>query len=92
LQEIGMVSLYGRLENIRGDDFVSLRSLVPTLSYRIDENELTLDLTVTPEGFGDYVVGGRGSRPEKLEYREDTYRLSQLLGQREQFQIPRYVY
>ena len=72
LQEIGMVSLNGRHEIIRGDDYVSLRSLVPTLSYRIDENELTLDLTVTPEGFGDYVVAGRGSRPEKLEYREDT--------------------
>jgi len=72
LQSVGMASVTGRKETIGGDSFVSLRSLAPMLLFDVNEKDLALDLTLTPEAFGAHVFSGRDFRPEKMEYREDT--------------------
>ncbi|MBM4297939.1 MAG: fimbrial biogenesis outer membrane usher protein, partial [Deltaproteobacteria bacterium] len=72
LRELGMVSVNGRQETIRGERYVSLRSLAPVVSYVIDHNDLTVDMTFAPEAFGEYVIAGNENRPQKIEYRENT--------------------
>ena len=72
LQAAGMALVNGPRESIRGESYVSLRSLAPSLSFSIDEKELALDLTVSPDLFGEHTIALSGPRPEKLEHREDT--------------------
>lgn len=71
LKAIGMVAVHGQQEKIRGEDFVSLRSLQPTLVFGVNEKALALDLTITPDAFGDHVIAGASNRPAKIEYPED---------------------
>jgi outer membrane usher protein len=72
LRELGMVSVNGRQEIVRGESYVSLRSLAPIVSYVIDHEQLAVDMTFAPEAFGEYVIAGNENRPQKMEYREDT--------------------
>ncbi len=71
LRELGMSAAIGRQEIIRGEPYVTLRSLAPLVSYVVNEHDLTVDLTFAPEAFGEYVIAGNENRPEKMEYRED---------------------
>ncbi len=72
LKAIGMVSVNGRQEKIRGEEYVSLRSLQPTLSFGVNEKTLALELTITPDAFGEHIIAGATHRPAKLEYPENT--------------------
>jgi outer membrane usher protein len=71
LRALGMVSVNGSQETVRGESYVSLRSLAPIVSYVIDHEQLAVDMTFAPEAFGEYVIAGNQNRPEKMEYRED---------------------
>src|SRR5262245_14308667 len=71
LQSVGMAAVKGQQETMAGESFVSLRSLAPALLFVVNDKELALDLTLTPDAFGANVVSGRDYRPEKMEYRED---------------------
>ena len=72
LQAVGMAAVKGRQEAIFGEYFVSLRSLAPSLLFAVNDPELALDLTLTPDAFSEHVVSGRDYRPEKMQHREDT--------------------
>lgn len=72
LQSVGMVVIDGRKETIAGESYVSLRSLAPSLTFGINDSDLSFDLTLVPEVFGAHVLSGRDYRPAKLEHREDT--------------------
>jgi len=72
LKAIGMVSINGQRETLRGEEYVSLRSLQPALIFGVNEKALALDLTITPDAFGEHVIAGALNRPPKLEYPETT--------------------
>jgi outer membrane usher protein len=72
LRNAGMLAVTGRQQVFRGESYVSLRSLAPLVSYTLDENSLILDLTLTPEAFGENILSGKDNRPEKMEFREAT--------------------
>jgi outer membrane usher protein len=72
LRNAGMLAVNGRQQIFRGESYVSLKSLAPSVSYRIDENSLTIDLTLTPEAFGENILSGTDNRPKKMEYSEAT--------------------
>ena len=67
---------FGRMrqapEPIEGSDAVSLKSLAPLLTYVLDQNNLTLDLTVQPALFKPHVVETRVPRPTDLVYSRDN--------------------
>ncbi|HEX9163807.1 MAG TPA: fimbria/pilus outer membrane usher protein [Thermoanaerobaculia bacterium] len=66
---------FGRLVHvpapIEGEDAVSLKSLSPLLTYVLNQENLTLDLTVKPELLQPTVVEGRTARPTDIEYARD---------------------
>jgi outer membrane usher protein FimD/PapC len=72
LKAIGMVSINGRRETLRGEEYVSLSSLQPALSFGVNEKTLALDLTIAPDAFGEHVIAGASNRPAKLEYPENN--------------------
>ncbi|GAC1395137.1 MAG: hypothetical protein NVSMB68_12160 [Thermoanaerobaculia bacterium] len=66
---------FGRLrlapKPIEGAEAVSLKSLAPLLTYVVDQDNLTLDLTVQPALFKPHVVETRVQRPSDLVYARD---------------------
>lgn len=71
LENAGIVGFQGQREQIRGEQYVSLRSLEPKLAYQINETDLSLDLTVSPSLLGLNVISSNQDRPEKIDYRQN---------------------
>ena len=68
----GIVRIEGTVEEVRGERFVSLRSLAPGILYQLDRDGLRVELTVHPEFLSGQVESQFGSRaPEGIVYTRD---------------------
>jgi outer membrane usher protein len=72
LEEAGLRSVVGRRENIRGDEYVLLNSLAPQVTFKIDERDLALSLTVQPSLLGHNILEMQANKPRDIIYSEDT--------------------
>ena len=72
LERAGLVSLSGEQSAIRGVNYLSLSSLANVLTFKVNDEQLSLDLTVQPIALGTNVINFQGSRPAKIEYRAET--------------------
>jgi outer membrane usher protein len=72
LQKAGLRAFTGRRDTVGGEEFVSLRSLAPDVTFSVDEIELRLSLTASPDLMGLTVRDLRSAAPPGLVYREDT--------------------
>jgi outer membrane usher protein len=72
LQQAGLRGFTGQRETINGQAVVSLTSLAPGVAFSIDEVELRLALTVTPELLGRTVRDLFSGAPANMVYRKDT--------------------
>jgi outer membrane usher protein len=72
LQKAGLRGFAGRRDTVGGDEFVSLRSLAPNVSFSVDEIDLRLTLTASPELLGLTVRDLWSGAPADLVYRKDT--------------------
>lgn len=58
-------------KQFEGNDFISLRSLGPKITYRFDENDLVVSLTLPPELFQANVVNMGIAAPSGVAYPHD---------------------
>ena len=72
LQKAGLRGFAGRRDTIGGDELVSLTSLAPSVTFTVDEIDLRLTLTASPELLGLTVRDLWSGRPANLIYRKDT--------------------
>jgi outer membrane usher protein len=66
------VARRGRREFIEGREYVSLASLSPALSFRMDEQELALNLHTDPSMLPATKIDLRPTAPAGIDYRRDT--------------------
>lgn len=72
LQKAGLRGFAGRRETLGGEELVSLTSLAPGVTFAVDEIELRLTLTASPELLGLTVRDLWSGAPANLVYRKDT--------------------
>jgi len=72
LEQAGLHGFSGRQKVVDGESYVSLQSLVPAVSYKFDENALTLSLTAQPGLLGTSVVNLGNQQPEGVVYNKNT--------------------
>jgi outer membrane usher protein len=72
LQKAGLQGFAGRRDSVGGDEVVSLTSLAPSVAFAVDEIELRLTLTVSPDLLGLTVRDLWSGAPDNLVYRKDT--------------------
>jgi outer membrane usher protein len=72
LQKAGLRGFSGRRDTIGGQELVSLASLEPNVTFSVDEIELRLTLTATPELLGETVRDLWSGAPANLVFRKDT--------------------
>ena len=68
----GLRGFAGRRDSLGGQEFVSLASLAPDVTFSVDELELRLTLTASPELLGRTVRDLWNGAPPGLVYRRDT--------------------
>jgi outer membrane usher protein len=68
LAEAGLRAVSGLREMIQADNYVSLKSLAPLVSFAINERDLTLRLTAQPSLLGSAVFEFQSERPSDLRY------------------------
>jgi outer membrane usher protein len=72
LQNAGLRGFEGHRDTLGGQELVSLLSLSPKVSFSIDEIDLRLTLTATPDLLGRTVRDLWSRAPADLVYRKDT--------------------
>jgi hypothetical protein len=72
LEAAGIKSFAGRREHILGDDYVLLNSLAPQVTFKLDDRDLTLSLTVQPSLLGYNLLEMQPNKPPDIVYSEDT--------------------
>jgi outer membrane usher protein len=72
LETAGLKSFAGRRENISGDDYVLLNSLAPQVSFKLNDRDLTLNLTAQPAVLGYNLLEIQPNKPPDIVYSEDT--------------------
>jgi outer membrane usher protein len=72
LEKAGLVSPSGEQSAIRGVNYLSLSSLANVLSFKVNDEQLSLDLTVQPVALGANVIDFKSTRPANIEYRTET--------------------
>jgi outer membrane usher protein len=72
LQKAGLRGFAGRRDTLSGEELVSLRSLAPGVTFSVDEIELRLTLTASPELLGETVRDLWSGAPADMVYRKDT--------------------
>ena len=72
LQKAGLRGFGGTRDTIGGDELVSLTSLAPKLTFTVDEIDLRLTLTATPDLLGLTVRDLWSGAPANLVYRKDA--------------------
>ncbi|HLG55780.1 MAG TPA: fimbria/pilus outer membrane usher protein [Vicinamibacterales bacterium] len=72
LNEAGIRGFTGRRDTLGGQEFVSLASLAPDVTFSVDELELRLTLTTSPNLLGRTIRDLRSGAPADLVYRRDT--------------------
>ncbi len=71
LQAAGLKSITGRQETILGDTYVSLVSLAPQLLFKVDDRNLSLNLTAQPAMLGFHLFDAQSNKPRGLLYAEN---------------------
>ena len=71
LSNTGLQTFSGRREQVAGQEFVSLRSLAPALTFAVDERELRLRIDAATQLLPARVRDLRGLPPRDLTYRSD---------------------
>ena len=71
LQEAGLKSFEGRQEIILGENYVLLSSLAPQLLFKVDDRNLSLNLTVQPSILGFHRFDDQTNKPRGLLYAEN---------------------
>jgi outer membrane usher protein len=69
LETAGLRNFGGRRETVEGEERVSLASLAPRVTFKIDEGALRLVLTAEPDLLGVVVRNLDGGAPAGLQYR-----------------------
>jgi len=72
LYKAGLRSFKGRRDKIRGEEYVSLKSLAPNVFFLIDDSDLSLRLTADPTFLDPTIIPLKTIRPPAIVYREDT--------------------
>jgi outer membrane usher protein len=72
LEKAGLRGFAGRRDTMAGEELVSLTSLAPAVTFAVDEIELRLTLTASPELLGHTVRDLWSGAPADLVYRRDT--------------------
>jgi outer membrane usher protein len=72
LQNAGLHGFDGRRDTLGGQELVSLLSLSPKVSFAVDEIDLRLTLTASPDLLGRTVRDLWSGAPADLVYRKDT--------------------
>jgi len=72
LTQAGLTGFKGRRETVGDQEYVSLSSLAPDLSFTIDELDLRLNITATPDLLGRTIQDLWSGAPANLVYRRDT--------------------
>jgi outer membrane usher protein len=72
LTDAGLQGFAGNRELIGGQEFVSLTSLAPAVSFRVDELELRLYITASPELLGQRVYDLYSGAPRDLVFKANT--------------------
>ncbi len=72
LTEAGLQEIEGQKELVGGQEFVSLNTLAPAVSFRVDERELRLHITASPELLGQRVRDLHSGAPPDLVFKSDT--------------------
>jgi outer membrane usher protein len=72
LEAAGLKSFRGRRENIGGNEYLLLSSLAPQIIFKVDERELTLQLTAEPSSLGYNRLEIQANKPSDIIYSEDT--------------------
>ena len=72
LHRAGVLGFSGQNETVRGETYVSLSSLVPFVTFEMDEEALVLRLTVQPALLPPTVMNLRPDRPPGIIYSQDT--------------------
>ncbi len=72
LQKAGLRGFAGRRDTVGGHELVSLTSLAPAVTFAVDEIDLRLTLTASPELLGLTVRNLWSGAPANLVYRKDT--------------------
>jgi outer membrane usher protein len=72
LAESGLSGFSGERQTVAGDLYVSLASLAPAATYKVNEKELTLEISARNDLLGRKVLDLRSPRPEGIEYTRNT--------------------
>src|SRR5262245_23271632 len=72
LQKAGLHGFAGRRDTVGGEELVSLTSLAPAVTFAVDDIDLRLTLTASPELLGRTVRDLWSGAPANLVYRKDT--------------------
>lgn len=72
LQQAGLRGFTGQRDPMNGQAMVSLTSLAPGVTFSVDEIELRLTLTVSPDLLGPTVRDLISGAPADMVYRKDT--------------------
>jgi outer membrane usher protein len=72
LQKAGLRGFAGRRDTLGGEEIVSLASLAPGVTFAVDDIELRLMLTASPDLLGLTVRDLWSGAPADLVYRKDT--------------------
>ncbi|MEH2244837.1 fimbria/pilus outer membrane usher protein [Nostoc sp.] len=72
LQKARLQGFSGIQETINNEIYVSLASLAPNVSYKYDENSLTLSITAQPQLLGSTSVNLGNEPPKNIVYSKDT--------------------
>lgn len=72
LTQAGLSGFKGRRETVGNEEFVSLASLAPDVSFAVDDLDLRVKITAVPELLGRTVHDLWNGAPPNLVYRRDT--------------------
>src|SRR5688500_15135791 len=72
LERAGITPAAGTREEIRGEAFVSLRSLAPKITFAVDEVDLRLTITANADLLGHTVYDFQRGAPQNLTYARST--------------------
>ena len=72
LTDAGLLGIEGQRELVAGQEFVSLNTLAPAVSFRVDERDLRLHVTASPELLGERVHDLYSGAPVNLVFKSDT--------------------
>jgi outer membrane usher protein len=72
IEQAGVHGLKGTRERIHGEEYVSLASLAPDVTFKLDPDALSLDVNVAVRYLGKTDVTFKSNRPKNIEYTQGS--------------------